>query len=388
MKKKICFLTGSIFTLGGVQRAVTVVSNALYHEGYDVHIICVTNDNRRDNALYGLNEKIKVKFVSQNILEKILFFWAFILKKIIIKNENLYKKTKLISLCFFKVKIFQNREIINYINENKIDDVVGVASFYTMFLCVFKNKLSTKKLIGWQHSTCESYFEISLNNTYLKYLFKEKFDLLSNYIVLTDYDVRWIKQKFNYNATCIYNPRSFISEEKSDLKSKNFIAVGRFAKEKGFDRLIDAFNIFSKNNKDWNLMIIGEGSLKEQLENEIKKFGLEDRIKLLPRTNEIQKFYLQSSIYLLSSYIEGLGIVLVEACECGVPIISYDLPSTVEQFKTCSVLVKNNDIVGYAKAMLDLVNDKELLHNLSKKAIINADNYSIEKIVKSWQKIL
>ena len=388
MKKNICFLTGSIFTLGGVQRAVTVVSNALYKEGYDVHIISVTNNKKRDDALYGLNENIKVKFVSHSILEKILFFWAFIIKKIILKNERLYKKTKLISLCFFKVKIFQNKEIINYINENKIDDVVGVASFYTMFLCVFKDKISAKNLIGWQHSTCESYFELSDVSRYLKYLFKENIHLLSSYRVLNNHDAKWIEEKFNYNATCIYNPKSFVSKEKSDLKSKTFIAVGRFAQEKGFDRLIEAFNIFSKNNKDWNLMIIGEGSLKEQLENEIKSFGLEDRVKLLPRTNEIQKFYLKSSIYLLSSYLEGLGIVLVEACECGVPIISYDLPSSVEQFKTCSILVKNNDIDGYAKAMLDLVNDKKLLHNLSKKAIINADNYSIDKIVKSWQKIL
>ncbi len=387
MKKKICFLYGSIFTLGGVQRAVTCVSNALYKEGYDVHIICVTNDNKRDNNLYGLNENIKVKFVSQNIFENILFFWAYIIKKIIKKNKSLYKKTKLISLCFFRIKIFQNKQIIKYINENKIDDVVGVASYYTMLVCILKNKIPSN-IIGWQHSTCESYFEKSVICRHLKYLFKENINLLSNYIVLNNHDVKWIKENFNYNAICIYNPKSFVSKEKSDLKSKNFIAVGRFAQEKGFDRLIESFNIFSKSNKDWNLMIIGEGSLKEQLENEIKSFGLEDRVKLLPRTNEIQKFYLKSSIYLLSSYFEGLGIVLVEACECGVPIISYDLPSSVEQFKTCSILVKNNDIDGYAKAMLDLVNDKELLHNLSKKAIINADNYSIEKIVKSWQKIL
>ena len=135
-------------------------------------------------------------------------------------------------------------------------------------------------------------------------------------------------------------------------------------------------------------MIIGEGSLKEELENQIKNLGLEDRVKLLPRTNEIQKFYLKSSIYLLSSYFEGLGIVLVEACECGVPIISYDLPSSKEQFNTCSILVKNNDIEGYAKAMLDLVNDKKLLESLAKKAILNADNYSIEKIIVNWEKLL
>ena len=197
-----------------------------------------------------------------------------------------------------------------------------------------------------------------------------------------------MKENFNYKATCIYNPKSFTSKEKSNLKSKNFIAVGRFVKEKGFDRLIDSFNIFSKSNKDWNLMIIGEGSLKEQLENKIKNLALENRIKLLPRTNEIQKFYLKSSIYLLPSYFEGLGIVLVEACECGLPIISYDLPSSKEQFNTCSILVKNNDIEGYAKAMLDLVNDKKTLESLAKKAIQNADNYSIEKIVAEWEKVL
>lgn len=387
MKKKICFLTDSIFTIGGIQRAITGVSNALYLQGYDVHIICVTNNAKRDNTLYGLNENIKVKFISKSIFEKILFFWAYIIKKIIVKTNRLNKNTKLISLCFFKVKVFQNRQIIKYIKDNKIDDAVGVTSYYTMLLCVLRNKIPSK-IIGWQHSTCESYFETGLVRRYLKSFFKEKINLLSSYVVLNNHDVNWIKEKFNYNAICIYNPKSFISKEKSDLKSKNFIAVGRFAKEKGFDRLIDAFNIFSKSNKDWNLMIIGEGSLKEQLENKIKSFGLEDRVKLLPRTNEIQKYYLKSSIYLLSSHLEGLGIVLVEACECGVPIISFDLPSSVEQFKTCSILVKNNDIEGYAKAMLKLVNDKKLLHELSKRAILNADNYSVEKIINDWQKIL
>lgn len=387
MKKKICFLTGSIFTLGGVQRAVSVVANGLYNAGYNIHIICISNDIKRDNKLYDLNPNIVVKFIKPSKLEKLLFFWTYIIKKIIIKNKCLYKKTKLISLCAIKAKAFQNNKIIKYINKNEIDDVIGVGSFYSTLLCVLKNKFRAK-IIGWQHSTCESYFEKNLNCCYLKYLFKEKISLLSNYIVLTNHDVNWIKENFNYNATCIYNPKSFTSKDKSNLKSKNFIAVGRFSHEKGFDRLIDSFKIFSQNNKDWNLMIIGEGSLKEQLESKIKTLGLEDRIKLLPKTNEIQKFYLKASIYLLTSYLEGLGIVLIEACECGIPIISYDLPSSVEQFKTCSILVKNNDIEGYAKAMLDLVNDNKLLHDLSKKAILNADNYTIEKIVKDWQEIL
>ena len=189
MKKKICFLTSSIFTIGGIQRAVTVVANALYLKEYDVHVICITNNHKRDNSLYGLNENIKVKFISPGILDKILFFWAYLIKKIIIKNKNLHKKNKLVSFCFFKVRVFQNRKIIKYINENKIDDVVGVASFYTMLVCVLKDKISSK-IIGWQHSTCESYFEIALNCRCLKYLFKEKINLLSSYVVLNNNDAK------------------------------------------------------------------------------------------------------------------------------------------------------------------------------------------------------
>ena len=80
MRKKICFFTGSIFTIGGIQRAVTGISNALYLQGYDVHIICTNNNFERDNKLYGLNENIKVKFISQSKFEKLLFFWAYLIK--------------------------------------------------------------------------------------------------------------------------------------------------------------------------------------------------------------------------------------------------------------------------------------------------------------------
>ena len=81
-------------------------------------------------------------------------------------------------------------------------------------------------------------------------------------------------------------------------------------------------------------------------------------------------------------------MVLIEACECGLPIISYDLPVCVEQFSDCSLIIEDGDINGFADAMDKLANDKKLLKDLANKAIINSKKYDIKNIIKKWEKIL
>ncbi len=388
MKKKVCFLTSSLFNLGGIQRCTTLIINKLIDLDYDVHLICTDNRFKVDYDLYKLDKKAKIKYIPIYKFEQYFFFWTVLIKKIAKKFKFIQKKKGLMSFCYYKKKFFYNKKIINYINKNNIDVTIGVGGYYSFWLGVFKEKISSK-IIGWQHSSCYSYFiEKSSDYTYQLDLIKESISKLDNYIVLTEDDKKWIKKKFNYDAICIYNPKSFYSKEKSDLSSKNFIAVGRFASEKGFERLISSFKIFSKTNSDWKLMIIGEGPEKKILEDKIKNLKLEDRIFLYPKTNQIEKFYLNASIYLLSSYYEGLPMILIEACEFGLPIITYDLPCCIEQFNKCSLLIKNNNIEEYAKAMLNLVSDESLMQKLSKQSIINSKKYEIDKIIKKWEEIL
>lgn len=388
MKKKICFLTDTVFSIGGIQRCVSVLANALTNLNYEIHILCTDTRYQIDYDIYDLNKKINIYMVPNSKLEKYLFAWTKIIKNKSKTNQQIQNKTNLLTFCFYTKNRTRNKNIINYLNEQKIDIVIGAGGNQSILLGILKDKINSK-VYGWQHSSCESYFENEQGNYYVqRELFKKYLPKLDNYIVLTQNDQAWIRKKFQYNAVCIYNPKSFSTEKKSDLKNKIFISVGRYDKVKGYDRLIEAFHLFAQKNNDWSLQIIGEGPLKAELEAKIKSLQLENRIRLLPKTDQILNYYLEASVYLLSSYYEGLPMVLIEACECGLPIISYDLSCCKEQFKNCSLLVKNGNIEEYAKAMEQIVKNDKLLSNLAYNAKNNSKKYEINSILKEWEKIL
>ncbi|MBM6862067.1 glycosyltransferase, partial [Clostridium saudiense] len=116
----------------------------------------------------------------------------------------------------------------------------------------------------------------------------------------------------------IYNPLSFRSEVKSDCKKNNILFVGRLVKQqKGLDLLIDAFKIIHNKQKDWNLNIVGDGPDKQWLIDKIHKENLINNTKIINVTNNMKKYYLDSSILVSTSRWEGFGLVITEAMECG-----------------------------------------------------------------------
>ena len=385
--KKICFLTDSVFNIGGVQRCVTVVANELIALGYDVSIICLDR-YPIDYKLYNLSKNVNIKFIYNEENDKIKFFWAKVFRKLNRTKGFFSKYEKLLERIYYTYCKNRNFELVKYIEKNNFDVVIGAGGDLSVLLAILKNQI-TAKTYGWQHSSCDSYFVRNDGKFHYQVsLFKKYIPKLDKYIVLTKYDSNWIKEQFGYSANCIYNPKSFYTNKISDLKEKNFIAVGRYDKVKGFDRLITAFSKFVKKDSSWKLYIIGEGKMYKKLKEQIRSLSLENNVFLISKTNNIIHYYLKSSIYLLSSYYEGLPMVLIEACECGLPIISYDLPCCKEQFNNCSLLISNGNIDAFADAMYKLTHDAHLLHKLGKEAKINSNKYDISKIMKEWMKIL
>ena len=169
--------------------------------------------------------------------------------------------------------------------------------------------------------------------------------------------------------------------------SKRFLAVGRFSqKHKGFDLLIEAFHLFVQNNKEWNLDIVGEGVEEEFYRSLIKKYQLEDRITIYPFTNNIQAFYSNAQIYVLSSRWEGFGLVLVEAMAHGLPIISSDLPTSIEIMGDFGFYFKNGDIQDLAQRLIDAtIIDWE---EKSRKAFTVAKKFDLEHIIEKWKRLI
>ncbi len=104
------------------------------------------------------------------------------------------------------------------------------------------------------------------------------------------------------------------------------LSVGRLTEEKDFPILIRAFAQV-RCNRPTKLLILGEGPQRNQLEKLVCQLGLENDVSLPGFVVNPYPYMVQASVFVLSSRREGLPGVLIEACYCGVSIVSTDCPS-------------------------------------------------------------
>lgn len=191
------------------------------------------------------------------------------------------------------------------------------------------------------------------------------------------------------NLEVIPNAAKLVGNRCSDVKNKRVIAVGRLDYQKGFDRLIQVWELVQKTGKytDWNLDIFGQGEWKEWLQQLIDEKHLSDTLHINKPTNRIYEEYAKSSIIVMTSNYEGFGMVLVEAMACGVPAIAFDCqcgPKDIIRHGENGLLVRNGDIEGLAAAMMKLMDDEAYRQRLSDKAKGVISTYAEETVMKQW----
>lgn len=387
--KKICFFMETPFTHGGEQRVVSIISNLLVQKGYDVSILCTNMTVVRDNNLYGLDERVKICYLEgyNNSL-----FLKLRIKRYLMSEKNLktgkYKNSLFIQK-FINSDLLTTFLIKKKIKKEKFDVVISLGMYNKMLARVASHVKS--KIIGWQHSSSERYFNLEgewfyNQDKFTKYMFKQ-FD---KYIVLTNDDKKYIKDKFNEDVTVINNPKSIKSEKTTDLSKKYFLAVGRFVPIKNFLCLIDMFNEYHKTNKEWKLRIVGDGSLKDEYIKRIKEYKLKKYIEIIDYTPDISYYYLNSSIYLMSSLQEGWGMVMSEAIEFGLPIISFDITSAKEMIDDGNngFIVKRYDSNEFVNKMIDLSSNKKLLKEFSINSRKKSESKTDDSIISKWIEVI
>ena len=150
--------------------------------------------------------------------------------------------------------------------------------------------------------------------------------------------------------------------------------------------------MYEKNNK-CKLKIIGDGNEKDYLNSIILKEKLENSIQLCGFKNkdEIAKLMLNSSLYLMTSYTESFGLVLLEAESYGIPIVAFDSAKgacEIIRNGENGYLVNNRNINEMAKISCNLLNDFNLRRKLGQTGRKYSEQYKKENIAKMWIKFI
>jgi glycosyltransferase involved in cell wall biosynthesis len=169
------------------------------------------------------------------------------------------------------------------------------------------------------------------------------------------------------------------------------LSIGYLIERKGFDYLIKAVKEVSKSHSNVRLKIVGSGPLETQIKNLIKEQQLESKIQILSNVTDekLLETYNSSDLFVLPSIVdsqgntEGLGVVLLEAMACKLPVIASNIggiPDIVHDNIT-GRLVQQKDILGLSNAITELIEDE----NLRKRLAFNG--YEMVKGHFSWKQI-
>lgn len=105
------------------------------------------------------------------------------------------------------------------------------------------------------------------------------------------------------------------------------VAAGSLVPWKGFSDLIDAAALLGQRGREVNVAILGEGPLREELQAQVRRLGLQDSVRLLGHVENPLKYFARADVFALSSRVEGLPNVLVEAMLAGCTPVAADCPT-------------------------------------------------------------
>ncbi|MCK9555899.1 glycosyltransferase family 4 protein [bacterium] len=298
-------------------------------------------------------------------------------------------------LCIIKIISHGIRSDVIYANGLELP--VFIASFF-----LFRKRRIAKitKDFAWEYAQRHAIIQANFDDfQYLKtsglLSFLKKIQLLSakkmdSVVVPSDY-LKNIVEEWGISRNRIvhirnaYSPPEFkVDSDKnpSVAGSIQLLTAGRFVPWKNIDKII---NCFSSLPEEYRLAIVGEGPLKEYLQNVISSLNLWDRINHFGylQNDDLFKLMLKSDCFLLYSSYEGLSHVLIESQFAGLPSVVTDVGGNREIISDGKngFLIKNMDSSDFAEKITQICKMPTLKHEMKMNCIKKSREYSWESHV-------
>lgn len=176
--------------------------------------------------------------------------------------------------------------------------------------------------------------------------------------------------------------------------SKVILSIGRLDSQKDQAALMNAFARICAHHPEWMLRIVGEGPLRQPLEQQIRELGLGDRISLPGVSRDVDVEYRRAGMFVLPSRYESFGLVTAEAMSYGLAAVGFaDCPGTnelIEHERTGILVRAGRDRVGdLASAIEMLICDPELRARLGARARdAIAKKHGSASVGEQWMRLL
>lgn len=285
--------------------------------------------------------------------------------------------------------IFQyNRDLEKLIKKNNYQIVHSHINSLSVFPLRIAKKCGVPIRIAHNHSTAApGEIQKNLVKSVLR-MFSRKYP--THYMAPTSYAGEWlfgseIADNELYILKNALDVELFYYNEKVREEMRNKLGyrseyviignIGRMVWQKNQKFVIDVFNELQKTNKNYRLLLIGDGPLKDSLMHQCKELGIEKLVMFIKNSNQIAEYYQAMDCFLFPSNYEGLGMVAVEAQIAGMPVIaSTQVPLDAkisDKFKQIGLKEEINVWVRYIEQNINIGSRK----NNGKEA--KKDGYSI-----------
>ena len=375
----------TIFSLhlgyGGIEKSVINLANLL-SDCYQVEII--STYKIEDVPAFDINPNVSVKYLITKYKPN-RDEWKDSIKRI--RPIKFIKET----YKALVVLINRRRKTTAAMKSCDSDIIISTRDLFNKWLGMYGKKNSYK--IAWEHN--------HHHNDY-KYANKvvESCKNIDTLVLVSDNLRNFYKKEMknkNYKCKCVFIPNmlDMIPDSVSTLDDTRIISVGRLSREKGFVDLVDVYKEYKDKNPNtkWYLDIVGNGSERNKIADKIYTYGLNKDITMhgYLKKKELKELFHESSIYLMTSYTESFGIVLIEAMSHGIPCIAFTSAEGANDLIIDGYngyLIPNRDYNLMIEKLEELANNKEKRLELGKNARSFSLKYSSDNIKKEWLDLL
>ena len=355
--KNICFFSGDITRCGGTEKVSITIANMLRREGrHRVFFLSLTEGD--PDPFFPLEPGIDRYRLGQR--------W--------IGPGPGY------------IKVIP--KLRKFLKERDVDVIIDIDVVLDCLSIPAAKGLKTK-VISWEHFNCQFEQSVRYRRHIQNYSVKR-----SDYIVtLTEKDREAYQQRLGRGERirAIYNPMEKAVVEPGAVQGKQIVTVGRLAPQKGVDHLARVAEIVLHKHPDWTWVLLGEGEQRTFLEGEIRARGLEERLILAGKVENVGSYLQRSRIYVMTSRWEGFPLCLLEAKACGLPCVAFDVPTGPAELINHGVngfLVPAFDRPEMAEKIQRLMEDETLRAGFSHRAGQGTEKCRGDYILSQWNEVI